>query len=146
MILGPCPRPDRVSNGRMSEPALENAFGSLHATNVESLRWRAIRFPPDPPDDNDGVCLDGEATVGRVRRNEHGPLGGLWSWSMTAEAPGVDSRAFACHGELPSKDEAKAAVERSYARFVDASPTSREYWLKHSAKLRERMERRPRES
>src|SRR4051794_31926102 len=58
------------------------------------LRWRATHFPPSPPEQNDGVCLDGEATVGRVLLNDHGPTRGEWMWSMTACAPGVDARAF----------------------------------------------------
>jgi hypothetical protein len=130
----------------MSDPVLENAAASLDATNVEPLRWRATRFPPDPPEVNDGVALDGEEVVGRVRLIEHGPLGGLWSWSMTAEAPGVDRRKFPCSGRSPTKDDAKAEVERSYAHFVAVTPKTREYWLKRSAELRERMGRRARES
>jgi hypothetical protein len=58
----------------------------------------------------------------------------------------VDRRRFPCSGTATTKDDAKAEVERSYAHFVAASPRSREYWLKHSAELRERMGRPPRES
>jgi hypothetical protein len=46
---------------------------------VIELRWGATRFPPDPPEVHDGVALDGEEVVGRVKLIEHGPLGGLWS-------------------------------------------------------------------
>jgi hypothetical protein len=140
------PRPDRPSNGGMSDPVLEIAVAGLDAAIVEPLRWRATRFPPDPPLENDGVALDRDEVVGRVRLIEHEPQKGFWTWSMTAEAPGVHRRTFPCSGTAPTKDEAKAEVERSYAHFVAASPTSREYWLKRSAELRERMERRPRES
>jgi hypothetical protein len=130
----------------MSDPVLENAVAGLDATNVEPLRWRATRFPPDPPLENDGVALDRDEVVGRVRLIEHEPQKGFWNWSMTAEAPGVDRRTFSCSGRSPTKDASKTEVERSYAHFVAATPTSREYWLKRSAELRERMERRPRES
>jgi hypothetical protein len=65
-----------------------------------NLRGRATHFPPSPPKQSDGICLDGEATVGRVLLNEHGPTRGLWMWSMTACAPGVDARAFEASGRF----------------------------------------------
>jgi hypothetical protein len=105
------------------------------------LRWRATHFPPSPPEQNDGVCLHGEATVGRVLLNDHGPTSGVWMWSMTACAPGVDARSFEASGRLPTKQEAKAAVEQAYARFVAAHPNAREHWQKHCAELKARMER-----
>lgn len=104
-----------------------------------ALRWRATRFPPDPPEKDDGTCLDGEATVGRVRLIEHEPRNGVWMWSMTACAPGVG--AAESSGRLPTKEEAKAAVERAYQAFVAAHPDARDYWLKHCAELKARMER-----
>src|SRR3954463_12379904 len=106
-----------------------------------NLRWRATHFPPSPPKQNDGVCLDGEATIGRVLLNDHGPTRGVWMWSMTACAPGVDARTFEASGRLSTKDEAKAAVEQAYARFIAAHPNAREQWQKHCAELKARMER-----
>ena len=86
-----------------------------------SLRWRATHFPPSPPKQNDGICLDGEATVGRVLLNDHGPTKGVWMWSMTACAPGVDARAFEASGRLATK-EAKAAVEPSLCQVYRREP------------------------
>jgi hypothetical protein len=103
------------------------------------LRWRATHFPPSPPKKNDGVCLDDEATVGRVLLNEHGPTQGLWMWSMTACAPGVDARSFEASGRLSTKEEAKAAVEQAYAGFIAASPGARDHWQKHMAEVEARM-------
>jgi hypothetical protein len=104
-----------------------------------NLRWRATHFPPGPPEKNDGVCLDGEATVGRVRMIEHPPQQGLWMWSMTACAPGVDARSFEASGRLSTKEEAKAAVEQAYASFIAANPKARDHWQKHCAELEARM-------
>jgi len=55
--------------------------------------------------------------------------------------PGVDARSFEASGRLPTKQEAKAAVEQAYARFVAAHPNAREHWQKHCAELKARMER-----
>ena len=104
-----------------------------------SLRWRATHFPPSPPEKNDGICVDGEATVGRVLLNEHGPMQGIWMWSMTACAPGVDARTFETSGRLSTKEEAKAAVKQVYARFIAAKPEARDHWQKHCAELEARM-------
>jgi hypothetical protein len=106
------------------------------------LRWRATHFPPSPPKKNDGVCLDGEATVGRVLLNDHGPTRGVWMWSMTACAPGVDARAFEASGRLATKEEAKAAVEQAYGRFIAANAKARDHWQKHCAELKARMDAR----
>jgi hypothetical protein len=103
------------------------------------LRWRATHFPPSPPKRNDGVCLDEEATVGRVLLNDHGPTKGVWMWSMTACAPGVDARTFEASGRVATKEDAKAAVELAYARFVAADPNARAHWQKHMAELEARM-------
>lgn len=104
------------------------------------LCWCATRIPGETLE-NDGVCLDGEAEVGRVLLIPHGPQNGMWTWSMTAVAPRVDRTAFQCSGILPTKLEAKAAVEGAYAEFVAADPETRAYWQKSCADLKARMER-----
>jgi hypothetical protein len=58
---------------------------------------------------------------------------------MTACAPGVDARAFEASGRLATKEEAKAAVEQAYARFLTANPKARDHWQKHCAELEARM-------
>jgi hypothetical protein len=60
-------------------------------------------------------------------------------WSMTACAPGVDARRFEASGRLVTKEEAKAAVEQAYARFVAAHPKASDHWQKHMAELEARM-------
>jgi hypothetical protein len=38
-----------------------------------------------------------------------------------------------------TKEEAKAAVEQAYARFVSAHPNARDHWEKHMAELEARL-------
>jgi hypothetical protein len=40
---------------------------------------------------------------------------------------------------LATKEEAKAAVEQAYAKFVASHPNARDHWQKHMAELEARM-------
>jgi hypothetical protein len=103
------------------------------------LRWVATRIAGDVLE-NDGVCMDGEASIGRVRRHEYGFKQPEWHWSMYADAPGTIPRSFAFHGKVDTKEQAKAAVEEAYARFVAATPDARAYYQKAAREMRERAE------
>ena len=70
--------------------------------------------------------------------NDHGPTRGVWMWSMTACAPGVDPRAFEASGRVATEEEVKAAVEQAYGRFIAANPNARDHWQKHMAELEAR--------
>ena len=82
--------------------------------------------------------MDGEASIGRVRRHEYGFKPPEWHWSMYADAPGTIPRSFAFHGKVDTKEKAKAAVEEAYAHFVAATPDARAYYQKAAREMRER--------
>jgi hypothetical protein len=103
------------------------------------LRWRATRIAGEALE-NDGICMDGEAGIGRVRRHEYGFKPPEWHWSMYADAPGTIPRSFAFHGKVDTKEEAKAAVEEAYAHLVAATPDARAYYQKAAREMRERAE------
>jgi hypothetical protein len=103
------------------------------------LRWVATRIAGEVLQ-NDGLCMDGEASTGRVRRHEYGFKPPEWHWSMYADAPGTIPRSFAFHGKVDTKEQAKAAVEDAYAHFVAATPDARAYYQKAAREMRERAE------
>jgi hypothetical protein len=59
---------------------------------------------------------------------------------MYADAPGTIPRSFAFHGRVDTKEQAKAAVEEAYARFVAATPDARAYYQRADREMRERAE------
>jgi hypothetical protein len=104
-----------------------------------NLRWRATRIAGEVLE-NDGVCMDGEAGIGRVRLHEYGFKPPEWHWSMYADAPGVFRDPSRSQGKADTKDEAKAAVEVAYAHFVAATPDARACYQKAAREMRERAE------
>src|SRR3954470_7439815 len=104
------------------------------------LRWVATRIAGNVLE-NDGVCMDGEANVGRVRMTENRSKPPEWRWSMYAVAPGTVPQPFEFQGKVDTKEQAKAAVEEAYEHFVAATPDARPHWQKSCADLKARMER-----
>jgi hypothetical protein len=103
------------------------------------LRWRATRIAGEVLE-NDGLCVDGEAGIGRVRLHEYGFKPPEWPWSMYADAPGVFRDPSRCQGKADTKEEAKAAVEEAYRHFAAAKPEARAYYQKAAREMRERAE------
>lgn len=58
--------------------------------------------------------------VGRIMKNEHGPVAGTWSWSMYYHDP-LLMRQNGNRGRADSKDGAMAEIEREFTRFIAAS-------------------------
>jgi hypothetical protein len=89
------------------------------------LRWRATRIAGEALE-NDGICMDGETGIGRVRLHEYGFKPSEWTWSMYADAPGVFRDPSRCQGKANTKEEAKAAVEEGRAYYAKAAREMRE--------------------
>jgi len=58
-----------------------------------------------------------DRSVGRIRKNAHGPGAGTWFWSMFSHDRG---RVGGGHATVAIKDEAVIGVERAYTRFIAA--------------------------
>ncbi|TIQ18871.1 MAG: hypothetical protein E5X51_23390 [Mesorhizobium sp.] len=87
----------------------EDAFKFVHARGARVwLRWdRTVIGGQTVPYDFDAKFL--QDSVGRIKKELHGPSAGTWFWS---------SFEGGARGSTETRDEAVACVERAYTRYV----------------------------
>lgn len=97
------------------------------------LEWRVTRYGQDIIP-NSGTCFDGPMPIGGVRLEKNAWRGDAWSWSMTASGHGASE--MLTHGEAPTKDDAKAALDRCYRNLLAAHPGNRDFNLERNARTK----------
>lgn len=95
-------------------PRLDRVGGAAHSSAMNDpyqprYQWRRTQLDEnDPPTDLDWCGFDGDAYVGRIRKDTAGPTAGKWQWA------GAQPRGFRGRAEIPNTgfvDTARIATQ-----------------------------------